>query len=195
MKGLTEDKYTTTATGNINENLNVHHYPYSIGDLSEMNLYREQQIIKGYIDHPEAGLDKDKAISQLLNGRYENTPSYSIVSFNDEGYFFETDGRNSNLMIGWGGRTHWSSNPFYADISMVEYKDNVYTVYFVDPHSLVEESEQFYRINESVIYRKSSNGEFVERFEQDTEWNDFHGMPELDNVNWEVRPDIVDTGD
>lgn len=178
LDSLSEEEYFIDTIDSTNDSLNTHHYPYSIGELSEITLYEEQQIINGLKEHTESELNENQAVEELLKGSFENTPSYGTESYSDLGYIFNKNEDGASFTYGYGGRTYWSSTPFYGEITDITFEDHVYTIRYEDSSSLNAGTERFYRISETVIYREDSNGDFNERFAQNTRWEDFHGMPD-----------------
>lgn len=161
--------------------VNLENYPYSLGNLSEEQLKKEYEIINGVVPNPET-IDEDAAISQLLNGAFETTPSYEWITHVDRGYYFNINEFGSDFIgfvtLGGGGRTKWSSMPANGDISRIEFVDHIYTVFYSEDSMMPTPSERFYRIDENIIYAEDSEGEFTMRLEKDTNWDDFQGLPE-----------------
>ena len=81
------------------------------------------------------------------------------------------------LTIGHGRRTYWSSTPLVLDIENITLEDNIFTVTGRQGEFGSKETLRFYRISDDIIYNENSDGEFIHRFETNTEWNNFHNLP------------------
>lgn len=155
----------------------IKNYPYSIGDLSEVQLYKEHQIIKGKTPHPEQDVDIDDAISTFSSNNYDKTSSLFETGVSDLNYVFSPTFETPMLTIGHGRRTYWSSTPLAFDIENITLEDNIFTVTGRQGEFGSKETLRFYRISDDIIYNENSDGEFIHRFETNTEWNDFHNLP------------------
>ena len=155
----------------------IKNYPYSIGDLSEVQLYKEHQIIKGEASHPEQDIDINDAISTFSSNNYDKTSSLFETGVSDLNYVFSPTFETPMLTIGHGRRTYWSSTPLAFDIENITLEDNIFTVTGRQGEFGSKETLRFYRISDDIIYNENSDGEFIHRFETNTEWNDFHNLP------------------
>ena len=153
---------------------NVEHYPYSIGELSEVQLYREQQIIKGDIPHPETTIAVDEAIATLFNKHYVSTSSFYETGVPFKSYQLSNSDPNPILTIQEANQAKLSDEPNPLEIKQVTLEDHIFTVTGQD-----EETLRFYRLSDDVIYTEDENGQFTKRFEADTDWSDFQNLPRI----------------
>lgn len=177
--GLTEDQYYWTEATRIDDAVKAENYPYSVGELSELTLFREKQIIDGVIPHPREDIDEEAVISKFFSGGYENTPSYLNLDYYDTGYYFstDTDTGETTVTIGVGGRTHWGSTPMFLSVESASFEENIITVTYWDGMANSHRTDKYFRISDDVMYTEDSSGNFTNRYATDTDWNNFHNLP------------------
>ena len=158
----------------------IKNYPYSVGDLSEVQLYNEQQIIKGKTAHPEPDVDADTALAILFEGtNYETTPSlYETGIYDSSLSFTSLLSGEPEIFMPNGTRTYWRSAPPTFYIEDMAFQDNIFT--FKGQYSFSDEKTtlRYYRISDDILYGENSDGEFTERYERGTEWLPFHNLPQ-----------------
>lgn len=177
---LPSDQYTISEAIDSNPNVKVENYPYSVGHLSERELYEEYLIIQGEKEHPESDIEEDEAIDELINesSSYNSTTSFERTAIADIGYEF-SGSDNSSEELGMlttfeGLRNGRASRPIHEYIMDVTFENHIYTLHLKQGDKVIE----FYRINDQVFYAKDSHNRFTLRYEQGAEWEDFEGLPQ-----------------
>ena len=177
LANLSEDDYTITEINNVIESIQAENYPYSIGELSEMQLYKEMQIINGDIPPFEEAVNPKQAIEQLLSNSFSSTSSYHNTGVADSVYQFTADFDEPLLTFGYVGRTHWHSGPESLFVDNIIYEHPIYTIDFIDRYGQPARTQRFFRISDNVIYPENYEGKFLDRYEINAEWEDYHNMP------------------
>ena len=177
---LPSDQYTISEAIDSNPNVKVENYPYSVGHLSERQLYEEYLIIQGKKEHPESDIEEDEAIDELINESfsYGSTTSFERTAIADIVYEFGGSDSSSGdlgiLTTHEGLRNGQTLRPIHEYILDVTFENPIYTLHLKQGDKVVE----FYRINDQVFYAKDSHNRFTLRYEQGAEWEDFEGLPQ-----------------
>lgn len=173
---MSEDEYTLIIAESNNEEQNPVGYPYSSsGILTELDLYKERQIINGEIPHPEEGYDHEVASRDLINGTFENTPSYNNFDYEDRGYYFS--GILADYKVGANTVEDLSQANLFEAVE-IDLTDHIYTIEYIDWMNVDRTTERYFRINRDVFYKEDENGEFTERYAQNLDWaREFYNLP------------------
>lgn len=183
LAGMPEEDYTIHRKVDIDSSIQIENYPYSLGDLSEEDLYKEHLILNEFIPHPEGALAEDIGINQLISKNYEATSSFASFKDIDTGYYFSPQLLMSQGAVGSfehksGVRKDAESLLKTYEVSSATFENHIYTLLIKEAGTADLSEKYFYRINEDVIYEMDENGEFLRRYENGADWKNFEGLPE-----------------
>lgn len=182
MEQVAESDLTVTRKTEIASDLQIENYPYSLGDLTEVQLFREHMIIKELLKPLEDEVSEEEALEDILARSYESTPSFTTFSGTDTGYYFSEKLLLSKGAL--GSYEHKTNSRKDADELLGKYEvfeatfeEQLYTMEIKNIATAEMDKKYFYRIDAETLYELDEDGNILGRYATNTDWEDYEGMP------------------